>query len=63
MESQTAAPQQPSATPRIILAVLILIAGAAVFVKAAFFKGDVFLYGLSAILVISGVRRLSSKSS
>jgi uncharacterized membrane protein HdeD (DUF308 family) len=48
---------------QIALAIFFLIIGVMALVKAAFYRGDAFLWAIGALLIISGIARLRGKST
>jgi hypothetical protein len=48
---------------QIALAIFFLTVGVAALVKAAFYRGDAFLWVIGALLIISGISRLRGKST
>jgi hypothetical protein len=48
---------------QIALAVFFMIIGVMAIAKAAFYRGDAFLWAIGALLIISGIARLRGKST
>jgi hypothetical protein len=48
---------------QIALAIFFLSIGVIALVKAAFYRGDAFLWAIGALLIISGIARLRGKST
>jgi hypothetical protein len=48
---------------QIALAIFFMIIGVMALVKAAFYRGDAFLWAIGALLIISGITRLRGKST
>jgi uncharacterized membrane protein HdeD (DUF308 family) len=48
---------------QIALAVFFIVIGVMAIGKAAFYRGDAFLWAIGAFLIISGIARLRGKST
>jgi uncharacterized membrane protein HdeD (DUF308 family) len=63
METGQAALGKGISKTQIALAILFMIIGVMALVKAAFYRGDAFLWAIGALLIISGIARLRGKST
>jgi predicted phage tail protein len=63
MEPGQAALNTTVSKTQVALAIFFLSVGVAALVKAAFYRGDSFLWAIGALLIISGISRLRGKST